>query len=481
MADNENFLVKHHIDSYNYFYKNDIYSIFKESNPIRIVSEDSEGNITSECNSYIGGRDGKKIYFGKPTVYDGEGRKHYLFPNEARLRNMTYAMTIHYDVDIDITTELGENEIPTLHGGSEFMKRLKSGDLEIIDEDEMMGGSEPMWGGAPKKTRGIGKGAVISDLNQIRTTPSIAKKVIDEAISSVSVNNQGVKVQRPTPPPIEKIFLGRFPIMVQSEFCILHGMTSENRFSMGECRNDRGGYSIIDGKEKALVSQEKFADNVLYVRDYTATSEDDTVDEVMNEDDEDKAEIVMPEFLYSAQIVSVSENSSKFARTFSIKMVAPTKTKRNMNIVVNVPNVKKPVPLFILFRALGIMSDKSIIEMCLLDMEKYESMTDLFIPSVHDSVGYNTQAECLNFIGLLTKGMKISHSHEILIEYLLPHVGKHNYREKAYYLGYMVFKVLCVKVGIDKPTDRDNFKHKRIELVGPLLFSFLVLYDHGGF
>jgi DNA-directed RNA polymerase II subunit RPB2 len=476
LSENPNFLVKHHIDSYNRFYKHDIYSIFKESNPIRIVSEDSEGNIASECNLYIGGKDGRKVYFGKPAVYDGKGTKHFLFPNEARLRNMTYGMTIHYDVDIEITSRLGENDTPSLHGGNEFMKRLKSSELEIIEENEneMVGGSDSMRGGVPKNPVMRVKRAVVSDINQIRTTPSIAKKVMEEADKSISFNDKGEKIQTTTN-TYENVLLGRFPIMVQSDFCILKGMTPENRFSMGECPSDKGGYFIIDGQEKVVVSQEKFSDNVLYVRDYTTANEDDTVDEVMNEDDEDN-EQVTPEFLYSAQIVSVSENSSKFARTFSIKMIAPTKTIRNMNIVVNVPNVKKPVPLFILFRALGIISDKSIIEMCLLDMDKYEAMIDLLIPSVHDSGGYNTQAECLNFIGLLTKGMTISHAHEILIEYLLPHVGRHNYREKAYYLGYMVFKVLCVKVGIDKPTDRDNFKHKRIELVGPLLFNLFNEY-----
>jgi hypothetical protein len=49
-------------------------------------------------------------------------------------------------------------------------------------------------------------------------------------------------------------------------------------------------------------------------------------------------------------------------------------------------------------------------------MDKYENLIDMFIPSVHDGRGYNTQEECLNFIGLLTKRMTISHAHEILID-----------------------------------------------------------------
>ena len=62
----------------------------------------------------------------------------------------------------------------------------------------------------------------------------------------------------------EKIYLGRFPIMVQSNLCILKGLACEARFNMGECRNDYGGYFIIGGKEKVILSQEKFGNNLIY-------------------------------------------------------------------------------------------------------------------------------------------------------------------------------------------------------------------------
>jgi DNA-directed RNA polymerase II subunit RPB2 len=163
-------------------------------------------------------------------------------------------------------------------------------------------------------------------------------------------------------------------------------------------------------------------------------------------------------------------------RTISVKIVTPTNKYTYKNIVVNIPNVRKPVPLFIVFRALGILSDKDIITMCLLDIEKYDNMLDLFIPSVHDAAGINTQTTALKYIATFTKGKTVSHALEILADYFFPHIGEVNFLQKAYYLGYVVFRLLGVYMGLELTTDRDNYKYKRIELVGSLMYDLFREY-----
>ena len=100
--DNPNLLVKHHLDSFNKFFNTQIFNIFREKNPIKIVKDENadtkEFNYQAEI--YIGGRDGTKLHYGKPIIFD-EREEHFMYPNEARLRNMTYGITIHYDVDIE--------------------------------------------------------------------------------------------------------------------------------------------------------------------------------------------------------------------------------------------------------------------------------------------------------------------------------------------------------------------------------------------
>jgi len=373
--ENPTSLVSHHIESYNDFMNNGISQIFREKNPI-IISKNmnKSGEYKYQMKLYLGGKKGEKIYFGKPIIFDTD-KEHYMYPNHARLRNFTYAVSIHYDVDVEII---------------------------IINED------------TPDKKQ---------------NKPIIIDKTLD------------------------KIYLGKFPIMLRSDLCILNGFDKHVRFTMGECKNDLGGYFIIDGKEKTIISQEKFADNMLYIRD--------NVSDI---------------YSHSAEIRTVSEDASKPIRTFAVRIVAPNTKLTNKNIVASIPNVRQPIPLFILMRALGIISDKDIIACCLLDIEKYKYYVDLFIPSVHDAGFIFTQEVALSYIGTFTKGKSRNHVLEILMNYLLPNVGELNFRDKACFIGYMVFELLKVFTREKKPTDRDSFKYKRVELPGLLLYDLFKEY-----
>jgi DNA-directed RNA polymerase II subunit RPB2 len=469
--ENPQTLVRHHVESYDDFFKNGIFKLFKENNPVKLSSkyDDKLGEFRHQCIMHFGGKDGRKIYFGKPIIYDDDNA-HYMFPNEARLRNMTYGMTVHYDVEIEFIDILEPGQIPSVIDAEELGPTVKGGEFEYespdyteeleyekqqragnykesktsVFEKEKMVGSEPS-DHSDEFSGGSGKGkrnpTAKPNNNPIKMTIALATALKEANEKSMVEPNRQIRTLT-----LEKILLGKFPIMVQSEFCVLHGLPREIRFSMGECKNDIGGYFIIDGKEKTVVPQEKFADNMLYIRK-------------VNDD----------KFLYSAEIRSVSENVSKPIRTFSVKMMAPTNKMTWSNLVVNIPNVRAPIPLFIVFRALGIITDKEIITMCLLDLEKYESMMDIFIPSVHDAGSVMTQHTALQYIATFTKISTVTYALEILSDFLLPHVGELNFKKKAYYLGYVVFRLLSVYVGLDLPTDRDNFKYKRVELVGSLI------------
>ena len=428
---NEKGFVNHHLESYNDFFQNGIYQIFKEKTPITLTSNYDEklGDFRNKCVMYMGGKDGSRLYFGKPVIYDDKNT-HFMFPNEARLRNMTYGMTIHYDVEIEFINYTNSNNQPDVFGGEN----------EECEEKNLI-----IPGGGPKKDvlrtsnrpneRNMprGKKLVIRPFELI-VGEEPQNKATDENLQKYSIF-------------LEKILLGKFPIMLHSNFCVLNNVPREIAYTMGECKNDIGGYFIIQGLEKTIIPQEKFANNMLWVR--------------MGKP--------VDEFICSADIKSVSENVSKPMRNLSIQILKPDTKYSNLQIIVNVPNVQKPIPLFILFRALGIISDKKIIEMCLLDLNKYETLVDKFVPSVYDAGGILTQKMAIEYIAIFTKGKRVEHTLEILSDYLFPHIGETNYTEKAYYLGYMVFRLLSVYTGIEPPTDRDNLKYKRLELVGSLL------------
>ena len=355
-------LVKHHITSFDLFIKT-IPSIIQQQNPLIIFKKMVGDEFKHECNMYVGGKKGTELMMGRPFFYERSHKK-VMYPNDARLRNLTYSFSLSAKLTFVIKIE----------------------------------------------------------------------GVITEEFTT------------------DYLFLGNFPIMLQSSMCVLQGMPDAVRFNMGECTRDPGGYFIVDGSEKVIVCQENRANNTICVlKKYN-----------------DK-------YHYRAEIKSESEDNSKLARVTAVQISTredPLAVKDRDGIslhemVVDLPDVRVPIPLFIVMRAFGILSDKRIIDICLLGETPH--LVDHFRESIYDAGSVYTQETALEYIGYFTKYQTVDYALRILSELTLPHIGETNFTDKAYFLGLMVSKLLRVATHMDEPTDRDSFMYKRINTTGMLL------------
>lgn len=247
-----------------------------------------------------------------------------------------------------------------------------------------------------------------------------------------------------------KVPFGSIPVMVKSDYCSTHGLTEEEIVKIGECEYDVGGYFIVNGSEKVIIAQERMASNTIYVF---------------------KKGQPAP-YTHYAEIRSVSEKGAKSPSALSLKLC------RNPNVIrVSIPYAKQDIPLFILYRALGFLSDKEITDHIVISND--EEMYDLLKESIVESCVIQDQVMALDYIGKRTapvgstRDKRISFAKDILAKEFFPHVGTQEFCEtkKAYFLGYMVQKLLLVALGRKKEDDRDHYGKKRMDLAGPLLAS----------
>ena len=59
--------------------------------------------------------------------------------------------------------------------------------------------------------------------------------------------------------------VGKLPIMLRSKYCYLHGLKPEELIEHGEDPDEPGGYFILNGNERVLITVEDLASNQLFV------------------------------------------------------------------------------------------------------------------------------------------------------------------------------------------------------------------------
>jgi DNA-directed RNA polymerase II subunit RPB2 len=394
LRDTRNYQSKHHIESYDLFIKQDLQRVLQSQNPITVFKDllppDASAAAAGAAGSrykyevrvYIGGRDGTAIQIGRPAVRHMETTR-ALFPNEARLRDLTYSAPVMVKIEVEV-------RIAGLEGISEQRKD---------------------W-------------TVVTDAS-----------IPEGTFAATTV--------------IENYPLMYIPVMLQSALCHLRNESPATIAEMGDDPYDHGGYFVIQGSDKVLVTRQVQAYNTLYVTGKFS----------------DRCQVY-------ANVTSMNPETKR--RYMAAFMLMNTR-ERMGEFEVSLPMVRDPIPLFILFRALGIVTDEDIVRTILPDASSTETalLEPYLLPSLHAAYPILTRNLALSYMKTLTKGHSEEHVMDILLNQTFPHTPPN---ARAQYLGYVIRRMLRVHLELDPSTDRDDTRHQRLITSGQLirdLFSLI--------
>jgi DNA-directed RNA polymerase II subunit RPB2 len=404
-------IISHQLESFNHFMDIDIPEIIQQVNPIvihgspeiplsgpRSALASATGLSTSAANALMGNSDATfsqpsiqanheyevQIFFEntsirKPTIFENNGAILPMMPNDARLRNLTYASPLFVDV-------------------------------------------------------------------RVRTT------FIDNT-------KQGEKVMRERLFP--NVHLGKIPVMVGSKYCLLHDQNHIHPQVLGECAEDFGGYFIISGGERVIISQERMSEN----RPFVFRNNRNSTKEV---------EVI--------EVKSIGPDNDQVPKNNAVKIMYHPKNPQLFVLRAAIPRIKTEIPLFILFRALGVTADKDIIDL-ILGPNGDPVYDTIITETIMESKDVQTQEQALAWISSqvnswssrTTKQMKIQ---DVLNIECFPHVGikEHTWYDKACFLAHVVRKVLWVNSNRIPNDDRDGYPNKRVDLPGFLLANLFRTY-----
>jgi DNA-directed RNA polymerase II subunit RPB2 len=406
-------ILHHQIESFNQFMEHDIAEIIHMVNPITVKGSpeiplagprsalaSATGLSTTAANALMGGAlpvgetsagtptpaaalqpsvnyeyeiniTFEKVTIRKPTIFENNGAVHPMLPNDARLRNLTYASPLNVDVKVQTTA---------------------------IDHTR----------GGVRETRS-------------RLFPNV--------------------------------HLGKVPVMVGSKYCLLSDQRHVHSSELGECTEDMGGYFIIQGGERAIISQERMSENRPFVfRNGRNTSKE--------------MEVV--------EIKCIGPDNDQVPKSNAIKIVYHPKNQQIQLLRATVPRIKQDIPLFVLFRALGVIADRNIMEL-IIGPDGDSSFDSLFMESMLEAGDILTQEDALKWLAQFinvwsVKNQKTIMIEDILGEELFPQIGgKDKTYEKACFLAHMTRKVLWAAWNRVACDDRDAYPNKRVDIPGFLL------------
>jgi len=353
---------KHHLDSYRQFLKNIIPKTIRSYNPITMVKfDEATGEESLRLEIYVGGKDESSgIYLDRPIMFDQDNQSILMLPNEARLRDLTYATKLYADIEVVFTQN---GNVQTKH--------------------------------------------------------------------------------------FNHTLIGVIPIMLHSDQCVLNSQGAKVLRNFNECPMDPGGYFIVNGKEKVIVSQERITTNRLFITE----SPDPYWD--------------IKAYIRCTSAISLSPRTVEFYVITQNRDNAKEEHRGNLGaILVSLPSINGLIPLTWVFRAFGIESDRAIVE-CICGNTDITAFNNFIYPSLVHGSQCMTTKDVYDKLKNRVMYESIQYLKYILIQEVFPNIE--NFDNKGKYLGYLVNSIMKVALKINPFSDRDSYIFKRVDISGMLL------------
>ena len=264
----------------------------------------------------------------------------------------------------------------------------------------------------------------------------------------------------------EGVHIGNLPIMVRSARCNVHAdHIDENRKlspqtsaedaehltqllrKAGEDPLDPGGYFIINGTERVLISMEDLAPNRVTV-------------------EKNK------KYAHETEVAKI------FSQRDGVRKPINIEKRRDGMLMVKIPSAgTTPIPVVLLMRALGMSNDREIFASIAGPVEamKY-TVANLNDVKDNEEYGVETEEEAIlwlekKFAAGQQKEYRETRIQNLLDKELLPHLGDsdEHRQKKSIFLGRIVRQVLEMAISDRDPNDKDHYANKRVRLAGDLM------------
>jgi DNA-directed RNA polymerase subunit B len=264
----------------------------------------------------------------------------------------------------------------------------------------------------------------------------------------------------------EKVHIGNIPIMIKSKKCNLcpihvdklleyyrKDLTEEDirkldynqkLIAVGEDPLDPGGYFIISGSERVLISIEELAPNRVMVE-------------------------------YSEKYGTRTEVAKVFSQREGYRALIIIEKRKDNILVATIPGAPTATPVIVLMKALGMEKDDDLRNAIGTDPE-LQSIIFANLEECTQEHNIHTTEDALIFLEKKfasgqAKEYRAKKVEAILDRLLFPHLGDSQEArlKKAMFLGRMARTVLELSLGKRKEDDKDHYANKRVKLAGDLM------------